>query len=76
MPMAFPIKSTRQTPAKADPQKQKEFVEFYQNLKKETPENEPIEFGDDVHPTMATKITYGWMKKKKDKPIATRSSKS
>lgn len=72
----FSYKKPHATPAKADPEKQKEFVEFYQKLKEETHENEPIEFGDGVHPTMATKITYGWIKKGQEKPIATTASRS
>ncbi len=35
-----------------------------------------ILFIDAVHPTMATKIGYGWIKKGADKPIATTSSRT
>jgi len=35
-----------------------------------------ILFIDAVHPTMPTKIGYGWIKKGVDKPIATTSSKT
>lgn len=72
----FSYKKPHATPAKADPLKQKEFVDFYQKLIKETPEDEPVEFGDGVHPTMATKITYGWIRTGTDKPIATTASRS
>lgn len=40
------------------------------------PEDEPIEFADGVHPTMATKITYGWIRTGMDKPIATIASRT
>lgn len=43
---------------------------------KETPENESIEFGDGVHPTMATKVTCGWIRKGQDKMIATTASRT
>ncbi|GAO99005.1 hypothetical protein Cva_01676 [Caedimonas varicaedens] len=40
------------------------------------PENEPIEFGDGVHSTMATKITWGWIRKGTDKSIDTTASRT
>ena len=36
----------------------------------ETPIDEPILFMDSAHPTMATKVVCGWIKKGVDKPIA------
>jgi transposase len=62
----FSYKKPKATPAKADPVKQAEFIEEYNELLNSTPENEPIEFGDGVHPTMPTKVTYGWIRKGKD----------
>jgi transposase len=69
----FSYKKPKATPAKADLVKQAEFIDEYNNLLNSTPENEPIEFGDGVHPTMATKVTYGWIRKGKehDKEIKT-----
>lgn len=58
-------------PAKADREKQKEFIAFYRDLKEKTPENEPIYFSDSFHPTQATKITYGWVLKGKQAAIPT-----
>jgi len=74
----FSYKKPKATPAKADPVKQAEFIEEYNNLLNTTPENEPIEFGDGVHPTMATKVTYGWIRKGKDydKEIKTTASRT
>jgi len=63
-------------PAKADPEKQKQFIAEYEELKKETPENEPILFCDAVHPTMATKTSYGWIKKGTRKIIKTTGSRT
>ncbi len=34
-------------------------------------EDEPILFGDSLHPTMATKLGYGWIKRGSDKAIGT-----
>ncbi|MCP4653352.1 MAG: IS630 family transposase [Candidatus Omnitrophica bacterium] len=72
----FSYKKPKGTPAKADPEKQKEFIVQYQKLLNETPEDEPIEFADAVHPTMATKVTQGWIRKGTNKPIATTASKT
>ena len=63
-------------PAKADPEKQKQFVAEYKKLKEKTPTNEPILFCDAVHPTMATKTTYGWIKKGTRKLIKTTASRT
>jgi transposase len=63
-------------PAKADQEKQKQFVAEYEKLKKETPKDEPILFCDAVHPTMATKTTYGWIKKGTRKNIKTTGSRT
>jgi transposase len=48
----------------------------HEKLLKKTPENEPIMFLDAVHPTMATKISYGWIKKGQDKLINTTASRT
>jgi transposase len=72
----FSYKQPKGTPAKADPVKQKAFIEAYEKLLNTTPEDEPIEFGDAVHPTMATKLTCGWIRKGHDKLIATTASRT
>ena len=43
---------------------------------KTLPEDEPVEFGDSVHPTMATKISYEWIRKGTDKLIETTVSRT
>lgn len=72
----FSFKKPKGTPLKADPAKQEAFIEAYEKLLTETPEDEPILFGDGVHPTMATKVTYGWIKTGANKPIATIASRT
>ncbi len=72
----FSYKKPKGTPAKADPIKQEEFIMAYHALLEATSKDEPILFADGVHPTMATKITYGWIKKGTDKPIATTASRT
>jgi len=72
----FVHKKPKGAPAKADPLKQAVFIEAYERLMNTVGEDEPIEFGDAVHPTMATKITHGWIRKGKDKLIATVASRT
>jgi transposase len=72
----FSYKKPKGTPAKADPEKQAEFMKYYEDLLNSLAEDEPIEFADAVHPTMATKITYGWIRKGSDKLIATTASRT
>jgi transposase len=72
----FSYKQPKGTPAKADPEKQKQFIDYYEKLQTETYDNEPILFGDGVHPTMATKISYGWIRTGKDKLIKTSASRT
>ena len=56
--------------------KQTAFIEYYEQLKDNLSENEPLLFMDAVHPTQATKITSGWIKKGVDKPIETTGSRT
>jgi hypothetical protein len=61
--------------------KQAAFIEYYEQLKDNLSENEPLLFMDAVHPTQATKITSGqitsgWKKKGVDKPIETTGSRT
>jgi len=72
----FSYKNPKATPEKADLEKQKDFIAYYQKLLNETLEDEPIEFVDAVHPTMATKVTQGWIRKGTNKPIATTASRT
>jgi transposase len=72
----FSYKKPKGTPAKADPQKQAEFIQYYEKLLNTLSEEEPVEFGDGVHPTMATKVTYGWIRVGTHKLILTTASRT
>lgn len=72
----FSFKKPKGTPAKADPQKQGEFIKYYQELLNTRLEDEPVEFADAAHPTMATKINCGWIRKGQDKLINTTASRT
>lgn len=72
----FSYKKPKGTPAKANLAKQEVFIAEYEKLINTTSEDEPILFGDGVHPTIATKITYGWIKTGTDKLIPTTASRT
>lgn len=72
----FSYKQPKAVPAKGNLEKQEEFIETYLVLLDETPANEPIVFMDSAHPTMATKVVCGWIKKGVDKPIAQTASRT
>lgn len=72
----FRYKQPKTVPYKADAVKQEEFIEKYLALLEDTPVAEPIVFMDSAHPTMATKVVCGWIKKGVDKPIAQTASRT
>lgn len=72
----FSYKQPKAVPAKADVEKQEAFIEKYLQLLDETANDEPIFFMDSAHPTMATKISCGWIKKGVDKPIEQSASRT
>jgi transposase len=72
----FSYKQPKGIPRKADPVKQQEFIAKYEDLLNKTPHDEPVLFGDGVHPTMATKISYGWIRRGVDKLIPTTASRT
>lgn len=72
----FSYKHPKNVPAKADLEKQEDFIEKYLELVADTPINEPILFMDSAHPTMATKVVCGWIKRGVDKPIAQTASRT
>lgn len=73
----FSYKKPKECPAKADKIAQENFIKYYVELKNEAEKNnEPILFIDSVHPTMATKLSYGWIKKGTEKIIKTTASRT
>ena len=71
----FVYKSPKGIPAKANIELQEEFIKNYGIFMNTTPEDEPILFGDCVHPTQATKLSRGWIKKGKEQYVPTTGSK-
>ena len=72
----FSYKKPKGMPHKADTELQKEFISNYETLKDKHGIDEPILFMDAVHPTQATKITYGWIRTGKTKHVATTASRT
>jgi transposase len=72
----FVYKKPKKVPAKADEEKQKAFIQYYEELKAKTPATEPILFIDSVHPTMETRAASGWIRKGQEKQIATTASRT
>ncbi len=72
----FRYKRLKHVPAKANVEKQEAFIEAYLELLDETPSEEPIVFMDSAHPTMATKVVCGWIKKGVDKVMAQTASRT
>lgn len=67
--LGFSYKKTKTVPAKADKEKQEQFIEQYNKLKTELKEDEKIYFMDAVHPTHNTMPAYAWIKKGTDKKV-------
>ena len=72
----FSFKKSEPAPAKADPQAQLAFIDTYRTLKDKLPEGEALLFLDAAHPTMATKLGYGWSIKGERKIVATTAGKA
>ncbi|MCP4121136.1 MAG: IS630 family transposase [Bacteroidetes bacterium] len=72
----FSYKMPKGVPHKFDEAKQQVFIETYESLKAACGEDESILFIDAVHPTQATKITHGWIRKGQDKLLETTGSRS
>jgi transposase len=72
----FSYKKPALVPGKANEEKQKEWIQEYEKLKLELPEDETICFMDGVHPTHNTQLTYGWIKKGFRKELAANSGRS
>lgn len=66
---SFCYKKPHGVPAKADKQKQIEFINFYNELKEKAGDKEPIYFTDSTHPQHQTHLAYGWILKGKRKEV-------
>ena len=58
----FSDKKPKGFPHRANPTLQEEFIAEYEKLKDKVGIEELILFMDAVHPTQATKLSYGWIR--------------
>lgn len=72
----FSYKKPKGIPAKFNQLRQEAFMREYEELKTTLKPSEVVLFIDSVHPTQATKITNGWIRKGVEKMIATVASRS
>lgn len=72
----FSYKKPKGFPHKANKEQQAQFIESYNSLKKALNPEDSIYFGDSVHPTQATKLSYGWIRKGKSKLKETTASRT
>ena len=74
--LGFVYKKSQGIPAKANPKEQELFIEKYKKLETNLPPDEALIFVDSVHPTQATKLGYGWIKRGKSNFVKTTASRS
>lgn len=67
----FRYKKPHRVPAKANKERQEEFIRYYEELKEKAGIKEPIYFMDSVHPQHQTHLAYGWIMKGHRKEIPT-----
>jgi transposase len=72
----FSYKKPKGRPYKADSIKQAAFMKKYKRLKASLSKDEKIIFMDAVHPSQATKLDYGWIKKGETLEISTSASRT
>lgn len=59
----FCYKKPAVVPGKADKEQQQQWIDNYEELRQDLPENETICFIDGVHPTHNVQPAYGWIQK-------------
>jgi transposase len=72
----FSYKKPKLVPMNADPVAQEAFVKHYNKLMLDASlEGDPVLFGDSVHPTQQTRLSYGWVKQGQEKLIEVNSGR-
>ncbi len=73
--LGFSYKKTKVVPAKADREKQEQFIAEYRGLRAHIGENEYLYFLDATHPVYNNIPGYGWIETGKEKEIKTASGR-
>ena len=72
----FTYKKPKLVPANANPEAQEAFIAQYSQIMNEASiEGDPVLFGDSVHPSQQTRVSYGWVKKGKEKLVETHAGR-
>lgn len=72
----FSYKKPKGYPYKACKEQQQQFIEAYNEVKATTKATDGIMFMDSCHPSISTKLSYGWIKKGTNKPLETTASRT
>ena len=72
----FSYKKPKGRPHKASPEQQSQFIEQYTALKESLSPEETVLFIDSVHPTQATKLSYGWIRTGETLEVSTTASRT
>lgn len=72
----FSYKKPKGHPHKANKEQQEQFIKAYQELKKSLGPDDAVYFADSVHPSQATQLAYGWIRKGQTKKVATTASRT
>lgn len=67
--LKFTYKKSKLVPAKADKEKQEQFLKQLEELRANKCKDDPILYMDGVHPQHNTMLAYGWIKKGQDNII-------
>ena len=73
--LGFSYKKTKQVPGKADPEKQKAFLETYENIKQNMGTNDELYFTDGSHPQHNSMPACAWIPKGEEKEIKTNTGR-
>lgn len=73
--LGFSYKKTKLVPGKADPVAQRQFIEYYKQLKEEKSDKDAIYFVDSAHPTHNAEAGYAWIKTGEEKQVKSNSGR-
>lgn len=73
--LGFSYKKTKQVPGKADPGRQRAFLETYGNIKQNMGEKDELYFTDGSHPQHNSMPAYAWIRKGEEKEIKTNTGR-
>lgn len=74
--LGFSYKKPKGRPYKANPEAQAAFIEKYEQIKSTLSDDEKLLFIDASHPSQATKLDFGWIKRGATKEVATTAGRS